>query len=334
MKDVAAHAGVSLATVSRALSGARAMSPDMQARVIASAELLGYQVNLLGRALRQQRLNLIGLVVPDLQNPFFGALAEHLAVALRAGGFDLLVSSSGGSVDTEMRGVQSFLGQQIRALIIIPSDEVDSAACLVQAQARVPTIQFDRRVPSVDVPFVGCDNAHGMRLIAKHLSTIDADDPRQVVYIGGSAASSAGHERHIGFLRSHPDALCLLGKFEVQWGRRAVETILARGITRATLVAAADVIALGALSALQTAGHRVPEDFRIVGFDGIGVTDFAHPELTTVRQPVDAMTAAIVQLIDEGEWPIAPGEWILQPEMLVGESSPERVHASPTSSAS
>lgn len=298
------------------------MSPEIQQRVVNSAVELGYQVNLLGRALRKQRLNIIGLVVPDLQNPFFAALAEQLAHTLRAGGFDLLVSSAGGSVDIEARSVQSFLGQQIHALIVIPSDETDSADSLRQAQRRLPTVQFDRKTDAVDVPYVGCDNLHGMRLVAEHILRV-TDAEQEVIYVGANPSSSSGHERLTGFCRFFPGALCLSGSFNVEWGRRAAELILERGTRKATLVAAADVIALGLLSRLQAEGHRVPEDFRVIGFDGIGVTDLAQPGLTTVRQPVEDMTETIFQFVSGEISPLPPGQWLLPPKLIVGASSPE-----------
>lgn len=297
------------------------MSPEIQQRVINSAVALGYQVNLLGRALRQQRLNIIGLVVPDLQNPFFAALAEQLAHTLRAGGFDLLICSSGGSVEAEARSVQSFLGQQIHALIVIPSDESHSIESLQSAQRRLPTVQFDRKAHAAEVPYVGCDNFHGMRLVAEHILAV-ADSERPVIYVGANPNSSSGHERLTGFRQFFPESLCLSGSFSVEWGRRAAELILERETGGATLVAAADVIALGLLTGLQAEGYRVPEDFRVIGFDGIGVTDLAQPALTTIRQPVEAMTETIFKFVN-GEFSSgSPEQWRLPPELIIGASSP------------
>ncbi|RZT68698.1 LacI family transcriptional regulator [Leucobacter luti] len=321
MKDVAAHAGVSAATVSRALSGGRAMNPEVQRRVQESARELGYQVNLLGRALRQQRLNIVGLMVPDLENPFFAALAEQLARTLRGNGFELLVSSAAGSVEIEAHGVQSFLGQQIHALVIIPCDELASADTLRLARERVPVVQYDRRVAAVDVPFVGCDNRAGMELLANHVRTADpAGD--QVVFVGADATSSSGRERLEGFRREFPNAPALAGSFDVEWGYRAVGEIVAMGIESGTIVAAADVIALGVLTGLIGAGFRVPQDFRVVGFDGIGISQFVMPTLTTIRQPVERMSDAILELIREGVGGSESAAITLQPEFVSGASSP------------
>ncbi|WP_202345221.1 substrate-binding domain-containing protein [Leucobacter chromiireducens] len=322
MKDVAAHAGVSAATVSRALSGGRSMNPAVRDRVQAAARDLGYQINLLGRALRQQRLNIVGLMVPDLDNPFFAALAEQLARTLRSHGFELLVSSAAGSVEVEAQGVQSFLGQQIHSLVIIPCDEVESAATLRLAQQRVTVVQFDRRVATVDVPFVGGDNAAGMELIAAHVRATGVSES-EVAFFGADPHSSSGRERWEGFHRAFPNSPQFSGAFDIDWGYQAVTELLSRGTKTGTIVAAADVIALGAISGLHAAGMNVPGDFRVVGFDGVGIASFALPKLTTVRQPVEKMSDAIRLLIGAEPGSATPAETLLQPEFVLGESSPE-----------
>ncbi len=320
MKEVAAHAGVSPATVSRALSSSRAMNPEVQQRVLESASALGYQVNLLGRALRQQRLDVIGLIVPDLENPFFAALAEQLGRTLLAGGYELLVSSAGGDLTVEEGRVRSFLGQQIHALVVIPCDERGSAAALESARNRVPVVQFDRRVTGAQVPFVGCDNVKGIELIIAHISDTRAAH-EDVVFVAAGRQSSSGQERESAFSAAFPGARVLHGSFDAAWGYRAVDLIVQRGIRSGTIVAAADVIAIGVVAGLQASGFRVPEDFRVIGFDGIGVTGFALPSLTTVRQPVEAMSETILEIIS-GRNDHVPEYSMLEPRLVIGSSSP------------
>jgi len=322
--DVAARAGVSRATVSRALSGNRPMSPELSERVLKAAQELGYQVNLVGRALRQQRSSFIGLLVPDLDNPFFASLAEHLSRVAEAKRIDLLIASAGDSVESEARMVNSFLGRQMDALIAIPSDEVDSQPNLERAIAQVLTVQLDRKVLDTGAYYVGCDNARGMDLVAEHIAR-DVDTHAQPpVFVGAEPRSSSAHERLDGFRRHFPDAPVLLGTFDARWGLEAADQILARGMTRATLVAAADIIALGLLSRLQSLGYRVPEDFRVIGFDGVGVTPLAHPELTTVRQPVEAMAERILELVRGNEPEDDNQDIRLAPTLTIGPSSPGR----------
>lgn len=304
------------------------MLPEIRDRVVQSAEELGYHVNLLGRALRKRGLNVVGLIVPDLSNPFFAALAEHLGTALRDAGFELLISSAEDDIDTERRAVESFLGQQIRALVVIPCDEQASAAALKLAVGRVPTVQFDRWVRDAEVPYVGCDNARGIQEIVRHVREV-AEDERSVVFVGAGVASSSARERREAFEVLMPRARFMDGSFDVEWGRRAARILLDEGIRSATVVVSADVIALGLQSELQASGARIPQDFRVIGFDGVGVTGYALPALTTVRQPVEEMSRVILEQISGDASASTSLSQLVPPIFVVGASSPEVSCSSP-----
>lgn len=327
MAEVAAHAGVSIATVSRALSQNRPMSPVLRDRVLRAAEDLGYRVNLVGRTLRRRRSSTVGLVVPDLDNPFFASLAQHLSRKFEAAAIDLLVFSADSNLAIERRGVQSFLGRQVDALVIIACHERDSEPSIDMASRSVVTIELDRKVRSPAAHFVGCNNGYGMKLIHEHV-VADVDQRDQpVVFVGGSLASSSGRERLAGFQKWFRDRPVLVGTFDVGWGQRAAEQIVADGMSKGTVIAAADIIALGLMSRLHAFGYRVPEDFRVIGFDGVGVSYLAHPTLTTVRQPVEKISQAILDLVVQG----ASGKGLervsrttVRPAMVYGESSPRR----------
>lgn len=325
MADVARQAGVSVATVSRALSGNRPVDPDLAAQVVAAAEELGYRVNLVGRALRQTRTATVGLVVPDLDNPFFSALAQHLARVFTDSDIDLLVFSADDSLATEMRGVRSFLGRQVDALIMIPVHEEESAPAVTLAADSVATVQLDRRVPGTRAHTVAVDNRHGMRLVADHVRSQRHPAQHPVVYVGAEPTSSSAHERLDGFRQEFGrDAPVLLGSFSAEWGHRAARQLLDDGVRSATIVTAADVIALGVLAQLLHSGFAVPRDFRVIGFDGIGATALVQPPLTTVRQPVEAMTSAIRDLIAPEDDAQEPDVLLhrFPPAFVVGETSP------------
>lgn len=322
MADVARLAGVSVATVSRTLSGTRAVDPVMQQRVTDAAERLDYQVNLVGRALRQTRTATVGLIVPDLENPYFAALAQRLTRAFGLPGIDLLVFNADGSLETEARGVRSFLGRRVDALVMIPVHEERSVASVNLAASSVRTVQLDRRVPGTDAAYVGVSNRRGMELIADHVREVVDTSAQPVVYIGAEPTSSSAHERLDGARRwfGH-EVPTKLGDFSAAWGREAARNLLDEGVARATVVTAADVIAVGVVAQFLHAGKSVPGDFRVIGFDGIGVSAFAHPSLTTVCQPVDEMARAIRELVTSDE--DDSGGWF-DPEFVAGETSPDR----------
>lgn len=323
MADVARRAGVSVATVSRTLNGVRGVDPGMQQRVTAAAAELGYRVNLVGRALRQTRSSTVGLVVPDLDNPYFSALAQQLSRAFSEPDTDLLVFSADGSLETEARGVRSFLGRQVDALVLIPVHEERSEAAVSAAAAAVHTVQLDRRVPGTAASYVGVSNRVGMRLVREHV-TADVDlDSQPVVYVGATPDSSSARERLEGVQRwFSPDVPALLGDFSAAWGRTAAARLLDDGWTAATIVTAADVIALGVLAHLLHQGRSVPDDFRVIGFDGIGAAALAHPPLTTVRQPVEEMARSIRSLVETAGEPSS--RWF-EPDLVIGATSPAAV---------
>lgn len=291
--DVAQYAGVSIATVSRALSGNRPVSDELRRRVESAAEELGYQVNLVGRALRQKKTSSVGLIIPDLENPFFSSLAQRISRRFRVSQVDVLVASADNDQTQELRAVQSFLGRQVDALVMIPTDEADSFDALKLASESVPTIQFDRRVPDSPVPFIGVHNVAGMGLIHDYIRQ-NIDIVRQpIILVGGGDSSSSGRERSAAFASAGDLNEQLEGSFSFQWGQEAAQQILRLGYKRATIVAAADVIALGAMSWLLSSGYQIPEAFRIIGFDDVGVSYLSHPALTTVQQPLEEMSRAV-----------------------------------------
>jgi LacI family transcriptional regulator len=322
--DVARHAKVSTATVSRALTGSRPMSDELRDRVKESARELGYQVNLVGRALRQQRTSTLGLVIPDLENPFFSSLAQRVSRRFGQTQVDVLVASADNDILTERRAVESFLGRQVDAIVVIPSDELDSRKAVGMASEYVPTIQFDRFVPGLAVPFVGVDNAIGMGHVIDHLEREVDTERFPVVFLGGGQSSSSGRERTVTVTGALPDAWVLDGGFSFDWGQQAARKVLESGLKRGTLVAAADIIALGAMSFIVTSGFRVPDDFRIIGFDDVGVSHLAFPTLTTVRQPITDMTNEIHSLVQRGttDGSLKATSALFAPEWVMRQSSP------------
>lgn len=323
IRDVAAHAGVSIATVSRALSGTRPMSEELRGQVLNSVETLGYQVNLVGRALRQKKTATMGLIIPDLENPFFSAIAQQISRGFADTGTDILVISADNLIDLEMRAVRSFLGRQVDGLIMIPCDEVASASAVDLASAHVPTIQLDRLASRATTAYVGCDNAAGINLIIEHIDANVDESLQPVIYVGGGGSTSSGRQRLQEFTKLRPESLVLDGEFTFDWGREAAIEILTRGVTSATIVTAADVIALGITSQLMSSGYSIPADFRVIGFDDVGVSYLAHPTLTTVQQPLDLMIESILALMLEQDRSAGiRARRSYAPQLIVRESSP------------
>ena len=300
LADVAAVAGVSLATASRALSGGKGVSAGAVAAVSAAVEQLGYRRDRVAQALRARSTGLVGIVVPRVSNPFFAEMVEALESALRHEELEMILADSRGSVDEEARRVQTLIDHQVDALILIPTDHHASAPALRFARASGPVVQIDRQVDGLANDYVGVDNALGIRAILEHVVDVGA---RNVTFVSDTAFSSTGHRRLDAFeieVRRVKQLVAgppLLGTFSVEFGREAVRQLLRRRRLPDAIICGADIIALGVVRELSDCGIDVPGQVKVTGFDGILFAEYSDPPITTACQPVEAIACEAVGLL-------------------------------------
>jgi LacI family transcriptional regulator len=302
IRDVAAAAGVSVATASRVLSGARRVSADREAAVLEASERLGYRANAVARSLRTRSTATVGMVVPGISNPYFPYLVEAVERQLSATGRELLLCDSQQDITIEAARVRALLDRQVDGLLFIPCDRHDSGAILSEAAAQVPVVQMDRYVEDVDVDFVGVDNTAAIHAIVDHLW---ATGCRTFAFAGSQPVDTSAGLR----LAAYGDAVrgldaasadrILLGDYSLAWGSQVTQHLLAHGRLPDAIICAADIIALGVIAALSAVGVRVPDEVAVTGFDDIGFAAVSAPPLTTVRQPADAIGAEAVRLLAE-----------------------------------
>lgn len=320
--DVAQLAGVSTATVSRVLTGSVPVSEKLQQRVREAAAELDYLGNPAARALRRERTAAAGMIVPDLANPFFTQLVDGVEQQLQQLGMSLHLCSSHNDLDTEAERIRSLLSAHIEVLVVTPVHLRKSAAILRQASARVPILQLDQYAEGVESAWVGVDEEYGMRLVIEHLAE---QGVRSVAYVGGLPTDSSALRRYRAARQTAAEigvelveSEHLLGSFSVEWGRQAAR-LIASGPLPDAVSCGADVVALGVLEGFDALGIRVPEDVLLTGFDDIGLS--AHPRLsiTTVRQPLEAITRSVATLLpDIIEHPQShrPGRHAIPPTLI------------------
>ncbi len=325
LRDVAAEAGVSVTTASRALTGRGRLSAATVEKVSRVAERLGYRVNESGRALREGSIRTIGVVVPVLSNPFFSQIVQSLEAALEAQGFEMLVADSYGEVDREHRRLQMLMARDVEGLVVIPADAKRSAPALERVSADSPLVQLDRHVDGLASDFVGVDNQAGMDLLVDHLVGSGAGS---AVLVGSDGTTSVGQERRAAFDAAAARAGLavrrpILDRFTLEFGERAGRQLASRRSRPDAVVAGDDLIAIGLIRSLATRGIRVPADVMVTGFDGTLLSEISDPTLTTVRQPYGALTRQAVELLlaraRDGSRPIQHRR--LPPELLVGLST-------------
>jgi LacI family transcriptional regulator len=295
--DVAARAGVSIGTVSHVLSGPRYVAPATRARVERAVADLGYRRNQIASSLALRRTFTLGMIVPDVANPFFGELVRAVEVTARAAGYCVIFGNSDNDPSQELRYVTEFAERRVDGLLIV------SAAGRVQAVGQIPVgcpiVAVDRLPEGFEEDAVIVDNQLGMELVVDHLVSLGH---REIGFIGGAPQLSTQQGGRAGFetslnARIGPPAWISEGAFSLDSGR-AQATALFSGARRLTaLVAEDDLLALGVLGAARDAHVRVPGDLSVVGFDDIAYAALADPALTTVRQPVAEMGAEAARLL-------------------------------------
>ncbi|KOU47724.1 LacI family DNA-binding transcriptional regulator [Streptomyces sp. WM6378] len=329
IKDVAAEAGVSVATVSRVLNSHPSVSEAARARVLAAVETLGYRPNAVARSLRTDQTRTLGLVISDVLNPYFTELARSVEEAARALGYSVIIGNADERPELQDHHVRTLLDRRIDGLLVSPTDG-GSPLMLEAARGGTPMVFVDRWIPGIDVPVVRADGRAAIRDLVAHLHRLGR---RRLAIIAGPAATTTGSERVEAFraaLGEHgislPDDYVGQGDFQAASGRRAAERFLALPEPPDAVFAADNLMTLGALDALRARGLRIGDDIALAAFDDIPWFVHTDPPITAIAQPTGELgRAAVRALADliEGRTP----QSVTLPASLVvrrscGESAP------------
>lgn len=292
VKDIAAAVGVSVATVSNVLNGRPNVGREIRQQVLKVAKQLGYRPNRAAQAMRTGRTRAIGLVLPDLTNPFFPELAQAVENTARGTGLLVCLIDSQGQVDGEADGFALLAQHAVDGVIWCPLGPRLPAS--VRHFPR-PIVLIDRPRPGYDV--VQSDYAMGGRLLAEYALRMGH---RRIGLLSGPPRIESARQRRDGFVDAFPRVLRIAWEINVGFdGALTAEAV--RALTRrraATLVVCGnDLIAISAIRCLSAHGLRVPEDLSVTGFDNIRWTDVVTPRLTTIAQPVGAIGAKAVEVM-------------------------------------
>lgn len=284
--DVAAHAGVSQASVSRVLNGKQSVDPEIVRRVQASIAALGYAPSATARSLVSGRNDTIAMVVPDLENPLFQGILKGLSLAAAADGYRVLVADTAERVDDE-ESTAIEARQRCDALVLCaPRMPEQQLRRLVERVA--PVVVVNRPLPDLDVPIVGVDYVRGIRDLVDHLVGLGH---RHLAYVTGPETSASNAER----LRGVDEALALHrgvridripGGSRPEDGDAVAGTVLEAhraGVT--AVIAFNDLVALGLMTRLRELGLDVPGDLSVAGFDDVPMARYATPRLTSMSVP-------------------------------------------------
>ena len=319
IRDVAAQAGVSVATVSKVINGRYGVSAATLDRVQKVVDELGYQSSIVARSLRSHRTNVLGVLVADLE-PFSAELLKGAARAVRGTGYELVIYSAGGTaaerVGWERRYLSRLGGTLIDGAVLVTPTVVD-------AQTGLPVVAVDPHAGISSVPTVAADNMRGAELATEHLLALGH---RRIAFIAGRADLESARLRLTGYRRALAAAgaaavpeLMVEGDFGRERAHELALTLLTREDRPSAIFASNDLAALGVLDAAGELGLDVPRDVSVVGFDNVPESVLSRPALTTVAQPIQlmghqALTMLIAQLDGEpvDDHVVLPTELVLR----------------------
>lgn len=281
--DVAAHAGVSPATVSRVMNGRFVGDPEVAERVVAAAKALAYSPSHLARSLALGRTRAVGFVVPDLANPAFQAMLSSLSKAAARDRYRVLVADSAETPDDEPALVSEVRGRCDAIVLCAP--RMSDAELVPLVESLQPLVLINRVNPSIAAPTLSIDYASGIRTIVRRLYELGH---RRVLYLEGPSGSASHRDRLAGLaaVESELDGLRverMPGGATSESGASAGEAVAASEAT--AIVAYNDLVAIGLMTRLQELGVRVPDDKSVTGFDDIPFARYTAPALTSASVP-------------------------------------------------
>ena len=289
IQDVARAAGVSTATVSRALSHPDLLAEATRNAVLAAIRDTGYRVNRAARNLRKQRAGAVLVLVPNLGNPFFSTILAGISATFAETDYSVLIADSRDHADIAQTVRGYFAVNRIDGLISLDGDLTPEQCASLETDENADAIVFACEwVHGMSLPSIRSDNAKGARLAVRHLHDLG---PRRIAHVTGPGGNVLTAARRAGLIEERErlglpvrEDWIIRGDFSLGSGQDAARRILAMEERPTAVFCASDMVAIGLISTLDEGGLRVPEDISVVGFDDIEIAGHTIPPLTTIRQ--------------------------------------------------
>lgn len=326
IEDVAAIAGVSIATVSRAINEPTKVADETRRRVTEAVARTGYTTNAMARSLRMRRSNMILILAPDVGDPNFSNILVGLETEASKRGYGVLIGNTQNDPTRETDYLRFINSNQADGLILLTGHLPYGIGAEGSVLRLPPMVAVNEPVSDSDVPFVGVDNFEGARIAAEHLI---AQGHRRIAFIGHSTSKAINQLREKGYRAALAGAglsidpqLILDGDGTTESGRAATEHMFVRDVLPTAFLCVNDATALGVLIALGARKYELPRDFSVMGFDDISFASFVTPSLTTMKQPRHKIGEGAMDLLLAllaGQTPIK-SEVLLRSELIVRNS--------------
>src|SRR5882672_1121385 len=327
VRAVAKLAGVSPMTVSRVVNGSTQVKEETRGRVQRAIDELDYVPNRLARGLTSSKSGTIGLIVPDVVNPFFTMVLRGAEAAARRAGYRLLVCDSENDSRREREYIEDLVSYRVDGPLVAPASERSKAGLLPLLRRGFPFVLIDRSIIDLKCDSVQSDNVAGARRLTEHLIRIGH---RRIAHLVGSDDNSTSRERLQGYREAleaasikYSDELLFHTSVDRIGGYRAVQAMLAIKLLPTAIFAVNNMTAVGAMQALREKGLAVPGDIGLVCFDDVEHLAVLSPFLTVMDQPAETFGILASQLLVEridGKGGATERHIVLQSELIVRES--------------
>ena len=321
IKDVAKRANVSFTTVSRALSGNPEISKDTREKILKICDEMGYTTNYIARSMIKKKTELIGLIVPSIDNPFMSELAYYVEITARRFGYNLILCNSYPDLNQELKAMRLMVGHQVDGVLIIPQ-KPESFQNLQRFISLIPTVFLSENLRDQDGNYISVDNQHGTMLGTEYLYNLGH---RNILYFGCRSGSVTHQLRADGYLAAcqklgiEPHIVNFISQSSsIELGYEMAQKELADYKKFSAVFASTDSNAIGLMQAARERNIRIPEDISLLGFDNLRLASLPQIDLTTVAQPKEEMAVrAVKMLIGKIDQKVSvPAYEIVQPELI------------------
>jgi len=328
LRDIARETGLSVNTISRALNGKPDVNPETRQRVESVAKQLGYVPNSIARSLVGGQSCTIGLIIADLQNPFYSKVAQGVEEAARAEGYSTILVNTNERESDERQAVQVLRSKRVDGMLIHPTQGESEHICQLRNDG-IPFVLINRHIDEVNPDYIINNNQKGAYMAVRHLLELGH---KRVLHISGPERISSVQERIVGYKQA-------LSEFKIPFDEKMVvhtllnmqssyETTLRvfeSGLAPTAIYTYSDLLAIGTFKALRELNKKVPDDISLVGYDDIDFAAFLEVPLTTVRQQMYEIgrqaVKLLIKIIHDASY--VPGKYkvVLDPELIVRRST-------------
>ncbi|MDF7631301.1 LacI family DNA-binding transcriptional regulator [Erwiniaceae bacterium L1_55_4] len=323
IQKIAKLAGVSVATVSRVLNNSDTVKDKNRDKVLEAIKASNYQPNLLARQLRTARSSMVLVLVSDISNPFCAEIVKGIEEQAEQNGYRILLCNSGSDINRSRSSLQLLAGKMVDGVITM--DAFTTLTELTQLIGNMPWVQCAEYADAGDISCVGIDDVHASRQLVAHLV---ASGRKRIALINHDLSYKYAQLRQQGYQQELEQrglswqAVSYASELSFNVGKRAMEALLSADTQPDAVFAVSDTLAAGAMAAIQAAGHQVPQDIAVAGFDGSELAEMISPPLTTIAQPSrDIGRTAFSLLLQKIDDPQSPTERVMMDWRLIVRAS-------------